>query len=193
MNFIILIQLLVFFQNSDPSYTIGDKVTDFSLKDVVNHKTVSLSDYQHQKVLIIIFTTPSCPYSKIYEERILELVHIFKNDPVSFLLINPQSSDPEDQPSYMAKMVRDKQYPCPFLIDPEKKVSRMFSATKSPEAFVLKNLNGNFILQYRGAIDDNPQLATDVSTTYLRDAIQAVVTDGAIKINEKRAIGCIIK
>ncbi len=42
----------------------------------------------------------------------------------------------------------------------------MFGATKTPETFVLQNNGaGAFVLKYRGAIDDNPQVAREVTVT----------------------------
>jgi len=176
-----------------PEYKIGDKVEDFSLINTVDNKTVNLSDYSNEKAVVIIFASFSCPYSKIYEPRILNLVHTFDEQDVAFIFINSHVSAPEDQITAMAQWAKEKVNSYPYLTDPRKKVATLFAATKTPEVFVLKNMKGNFILQYRGAIDDNPQDAKEVTTEYLKEAIIAVINDKALKVSEKRAIGCIIR
>ena len=80
-----------------------------------------------------------------------------------------------------------------LIPDDGQKISQQFGATKTPEAFVLQNVNGSFILKYKGAIDDNPQLESSVREPYLRNAIDAVVANRAVAVPEKRALGCMIK
>ena len=78
------IVLLVFFAvataftiSSSEGYKIGDTVEDFSLKNIDN-SMVSLADYKEAKGFIVVFTCNHCPYSKIYEERIIALDKKYK-------------------------------------------------------------------------------------------------------------------
>ena len=50
----------------------GDKAIAFSLKNV-DETTVSLSDYNDQKGVILVFTCNPCPFAKAYEKRIIQL------------------------------------------------------------------------------------------------------------------------
>ncbi|PIQ21955.1 MAG: thioredoxin family protein, partial [Cytophagales bacterium CG18_big_fil_WC_8_21_14_2_50_42_9] len=81
----------------------------------------------------------------------------------------------------------------PLIPDPEQEVSRQFGATKTPEAFLLQNQNGSFVLKYKGAIDDNPQLETSVRQAYLQNALIAVLANKPVPAPEIHAIGCMIK
>lgn len=174
---------------------INDVVKDFSLLNAVDNNPVSLSDYSGSKVVVIVFTSPGCAFGKIYDERLVQLAGDFKDQEVSFLLINPNNSkvNPEDSPANMAKRAQEKGYIFPYLVDNSQKIANMLGASKTPEAFVLKNVNGSFVLKYRGAIDDNPQLASAVKEQYLKEAILAVIHNNSVKMAERKATGCSIR
>jgi hypothetical protein len=53
-------------------YAVGDKATDFELKNV-DGEMISLSDYQDAKGFLVIFTCNTCPYAVAYEDRIIAL------------------------------------------------------------------------------------------------------------------------
>jgi len=92
----------------------------------------------------------------------------------------------------MAEAAKERDYQSPYLSDANQSVSDKFGATKTPEVFVLKNQGGNFVLKYKGAIDDNPQVANDVTSSYLKDALESILSNQPVKITEKRATGCMI-
>jgi peroxiredoxin len=176
-------------------YKIGDKINDFSLTNAVDNNKVSLSDYSKSKAVAIVFTSNECPYSKLYENRLLEMVKEFNEKNVKFIFINSNNpgSSPEDRQQEMTRKAADKKFTFPYLVDNRQEVSNLFGATKTPEVFVLKNINGNLILKYKGAIDDNPQTETDVNHYYLKDVLSAIINDAAPKVQQTRAIGCVIK
>jgi peroxiredoxin len=94
----------------------------------------------------------------------------------------------------MARHAKEKGYRFPYLADKEHRVAGMLGATKTPEAFVLQNNGGGtFVLKYRGAIDDNPQVAQEVTVNYLHDAIAATLNRRNLSVAEKRPTGCMIK
>jgi peroxiredoxin len=190
---IILILLSSF--NLQGPYKIGDKINNFSLVNAIDNMEVSLSDYSKDKVLVLVFTSNECPYSKLYENRLLQNVKEFNEKNVKFIFINSNNprSNPEDRQQAMAKKASEKGFTFPYLIDSRQELCNLFGATKTPEIFVLKNINGNFILKYKGAIDDNPQMETDVNYNYLKDVLNALVNDSALKQQETRATGCMIK
>jgi peroxiredoxin len=176
-------------------YKVGDKINDFSLINAIDNNKVSLSDYSKSKALVLVFTSNECPYARLYENRLLQLDKEFNEKNVKFIFINsnnPQSS-PEDDKNGMVKKAIEKGYTFPYLMDKKQEVSNLFGATKTPEVFVLKSINGNLILKYKGAIDDNPQMETDVNHYYLKEVLTALVNDASPKNQETRATGCVIK
>ena len=176
-------------------YKIGDKVNNFTLINAIDTAKVSLNDQLQSKGLVIVFTSNDCPYSKLYEERIIEIAKEFKNKGINFILINPNSpkNSVDDNMESMIRKSKEKSYFFPYLIDSKQTVANIFGASRTPEVFILKNINGSFVLVYKGAIDDNPQLASDVTTSYLKNASISIIGNKAIKTSETRATGCMIK
>jgi thiol-disulfide isomerase/thioredoxin len=189
---LLILSLSAFRQEPDE---LNDAIQNFSLINSRDNSTVSLADYSKSKIIVIVFSSPGCAFCKIYDERLVALAKTCEGKEVSFLFINPNNPafSPEDDATAMAKRANEKGYIFPFLIDSNQKIANMLGATKTPEVFVLKNVNGSFVMKYKGAIDDNPQLASDVTSSYLKDAINAVISNTPVKIIEKRAIGCMIK
>ncbi len=172
------------------------KIENFTLVNAVDRGSVSLGDYKNEKAVVIIFTSNYCPFAKLYEDRIMNLITQHQGKGVQFLLVNSNTSldHLDDSIEEMARRAKEKNYSVPYLADKEQKVATLLKATKNPEAFVLQNTGGgNFILKYRGAIDDNPQVAQEVTANYLRDAIGAAVNRKNLPYAEKRPVGCAIQ
>ncbi|MBC7921816.1 MAG: thioredoxin family protein [Ferruginibacter sp.] len=175
--------------------TQSGRIENFTLTDVTSNRPVSLSDYREKEGVVLVFTSHACPYAKLYEERLTGLMTEFRGKGIQFLLINSNASseETEDAVEQMAKVAQQKGYGLPYLADKDHKVANSLGATKTPEVFVLQNSHGVFSLKYRGAIDDNPQVPTDVGTHYLKEAVQAVLKNTNLSLAERRPTGCLIK
>ncbi|WP_347157888.1 redoxin domain-containing protein [Pontibacter chitinilyticus] len=171
-------------------YQLGDKVADFSLKSSSN-KSISLSDFASAKTVVLVFTNTQCPYAKLYENRLVTLASAYGSKGVQFVFINP-GVGAGDGAETLADMTA-KNYSFPYLADEGQKISAQFGATKTPEVYVLNNSNGEFVLKYKGAIDDNPQLESGVKNFYLKNVIDEVLTNKTVTTLDKRATGCLIK
>ncbi|PRY16462.1 AhpC/TSA family protein [Pontibacter ummariensis] len=169
-------------------YQLGDKVADFSLQGS-NNASTSLSDFANAKTVVLVFTNNHCPYAKLYENRLVTLASNYANRGVQFIFINPGLGDGSETLEGMAS----KNYSFPYLADQGQKLSAKFGATKTPEVFVLHNNNGEFILKYKGAIDDNPQVESSVKNYYLKNVIDEMLANKAVTPMDKRATGCLIK
>lgn len=175
-------------------YEVGDTVADFKLKNV-NGKMVSLSDYTSSKGVIVIFDCNTCPYSKAYNQRILELNKNYasKGFPVVAIQPNDPAISPGDSFDEMVKQAERKKYDFPYLLDETQSVSRAFGATNTPHVFLLKNNGGKFSVAYIGAIDDAPRDAAGVSKKYVEEAINAILSSKEVPSTKTKAIGCTIK
>ena len=175
-------------------YTIGDKATDFSLKNI-DGKFVSLKDYPGAKGFVVIFTCNHCPYAIAYEDRIIEIDRKYKEKGYPVIAINP--NDPEVSPndSYPGMIVRAKEkgFTFPYLFDEGQKVYPVYGATRTPHVFLLNKEGKDLVVRYIGTIDDNYGDASKVKQTYLADAIEALVAGKSVEKEETRAIGCTIK
>lgn len=170
-------------------------IPNFSLTNAVNKKPIALNDLNNANLVVIIFTSNYCPYSKLYEERIKNLASQYSGDNVKFLLINP--NDPEksskDAINNMASRAKTKNFPFPYLADKNQKVAKVFNASKTPEAFLLKNNGNKYRVVYEGAIDDNPQVPEDVREHYLKEAIEASINGRPVPVKKTKPTGCMIK
>lgn len=175
-------------------YKIGDRAADFSLKNV-DDKMISLSDYNDEKGVILIFTCNHCPFSVAYEDRIVALDKKYKELGYPVIAINP--NDPEAYPSdsfdEMKVRANEKGFTFPYLVDDKQEVYPIYGATKTPHIYVLQNKSGKFKVAYIGAIDNSAKNESKVTETYLADAIDALLDGKTPSVQETKAVGCGIK
>lgn len=175
-------------------YTLGDAVADFSLKNV-DGRTISLIGYRAQKGLIVVFTSNHCPFSKAYEERLLVLDRKFapQGFPVLAIMPNDPSVYVDDSFANMQVRVRERNYGFAYAIDETQAVARQFGATRTPQVYVLKQTNGQFVLEYTGTIDDNPQDGAGAQRHYVEEAVGNLLAGRPVSSPLTKPIGCAIK
>jgi thioredoxin-related protein len=169
----------------------SQQVQDFSLINVVDDQPVSLSTYPSCQGLLIIFTSNACPYDEQYRARIKKLSGEYQ-DRVPVILVN-SNTEPAESIANMKKKAQQLDLGVPYLSDKDQTLMQRLGATKSPQAFLLKNNNGKFSVVYHGAIDDNAQVEADVRQAYLKDAIDIMLSNQTIKTPEIRPVGCTIR
>ena len=176
------------------NYGVGDTVSDFKLKNV-DGKMISLTDYKSSKGVIVIFDCNTCPYSRAYNERIIDLNK--KYAPLGFPVITINSNDAEqsdgDSFEEMVDLAKRKNYNFPYLVDESQAVAKSFGATNTPHVFVLKNENNAFKVAYIGAIDDSPRKASSASRKYVEEAVTSLLENKPVTSTKTKAIGCGIK
>lgn len=170
---------------------VGDKATDFKLKNV-DGKMVSLSDFVDAKGYIVVFTCNTCPYAKAYEDRLIELSNTYAPQGFPVIAINP--NDPQVQPgdSFDAMVARysEKAFTFPYLIDETQATARAYGATHTPHVYVLdKSLS----VVYIGAIDNNYKDADKADQKYVESAVKALKKGAKVEPSSTKAIGCTIK
>lgn len=166
----------------------AQEVKDFSLVNTKDGKTISLSSYKSAPAVVVIFTSHECPFDNYYKERIKSLVTNYPTIPFLFINSNPEPQESTDQMAIHYKDVN-----APYLADKDQIAMEIFGARKSPEVFLLATVGGKFTVVYSGAIDDNPQVATDVKQAYLKDALDKVLAGQKIEPATQRATGCTIR
>ena len=188
--------LLSFRAAEKQSYKIGDTVADFSLKNSVDGKPVSMANYPTARGYVVIFTCNHCPFAKKYEQRIMELDKKYASQGFPVIAISPNdpSIAPEDSYAELGKRAKEKKYTFPYAFDESQKIAQVFGATKTPHAFVVsKEKGGKLVLKYMGAIDDNTDDAKAATKHYVADAIDALISGKAVAITETKSVGCGIK
>jgi peroxiredoxin len=177
-----------------PNYGVGDTVADFKLKNV-DGKTVSLADYKTAKGAIVIFDCNTCPYSKAYNQRIIDLNKKYENKgfPVIAINSNDASASPGDSFNEMVRVAKDKGYDFPYLSDESQSVAKSFGATNTPHVFVLTKDGNSFKVAYIGAIDNNPRDASAADKKYVEEAVNMLLSGSPVTNAKTKAIGCGIK
>lgn len=176
-------------------YPLGSAVADFKLKNV-DERVISLADYKAQKGIVVIFTCNHCPFSKAYEDRLIALDRKFAplGYPVLAIMPNDPAAYTDDSFDNMKSRARDKAYPFPYVIDETQTVAKAFGASRTPQVYILKkNGSDRFVVEYIGAIDDNPQDAVGVQKHYVDDAITMLLTGRPVEPLATKAIGCAVK
>ncbi len=175
-------------------YEIGDIATDFSLKNI-NDKMVSLKDYKAAQGFIVIFTCNHCPYSVAYEDRIISIDKKFKEKGYPVIAINPNNPTayPEDSFDNMKVRAKEKGFTFPYLFDAGQKIFPQYGATKTPHVFLLQKEDGNNVVKYIGAIDDNHKDAKAIKNDYLSNAVNQLLNNEEVNPTKTVAIGCSIK
>ena len=176
--------------NKDATYSIGDKIENFSLSDV-NGTQVSFAGIAGASGTIIIFTCNTCPYSKLYDERILQIEDVYRDAGYPVVIINPSDPvlKPGDQSSELIKWIDTHNFKGTYLID-NTRLHHRFGAEKTPEVFLLDK---EMKLRYRGAIDNSAQGSQNVTKKYLENAIQALEKNQDPDPTVTKAVGCVIK
>ena len=143
----------------------------------------------------MVFTSNHCPFSKAYEERLIALDRKFAGQgyPVLAVMANDPVAYDEDSFENMKARAQTKNYPYPYAIDETQAMARTFGATRLPEVYVLKQNAGQFVLEYKGAVDDNPQDAGSVQRRYVEEAVSSLLADRPVQLPITKPIGCGIK
>ena len=164
---------------------IGATVEDFTLPDA-DGKERSLSSLKGKNGSVLIFVAVQCPVSNAYNERMEKLAQEYKARGVNVIGINSNVAEGAD--AVKAHAASNK-LTFPILKDSSNKIADRLGATVTPEAYFLDASNK---LVYRGRID-NARNTTQVSSSELREAIEATLAGRPIAKTTANAFGCSIK
>jgi peroxiredoxin len=156
---------------------------------------VSMADYPDAKGFIVIFTCNHCPYSVAYEDRKIALSKQFEPLGYPVIAINPNDSTLQPKDSYSQMIVRanEKQFPYPYLLDADQSVFKTYGATRTPHVFIINKEEGELIVRYIGAIDNNYEDADEVTEKYVEAAIASLQKGENPDPAFTKAVGCTIK
>jgi peroxiredoxin len=191
---LLLVLSVLLFAGRTVKYEVGDRVSEFKLKNV-DGKMISLSDYKSGKGVIVIFDCNTCPYSKAYNDRIIGLNKKYASQGFPVVTINANSPEISSGDSFdqMVAQAKKKNYDFPYLVDENQEVARAFGATNTPHVFVLKKDGADFAVAYIGAIDNNSRDAGAADKKYVEEAVDALLSGKEVPATKTKAIGCGIK
>jgi thiol-disulfide isomerase/thioredoxin len=158
----------------------------------VDGRTVTLKQLTGPTGTVILFWSNRCPWVDKYEERVQSLVPKFRDDGIRFVRVNANDATDWPSESRAASKTRaeKRDYVAPYVRDTTASLARALGATRTPHAFVF---DGDGTLVYVGAVDDSPGDPGRVSSSYLRNALQALVNDSAPPVSKTKAFGCTLK
>jgi peroxiredoxin len=169
---------------------INKRIDNFTLKDT-GGKPTALYDLKHRKAVVVVFLSFDCPVSNSYAPALAELAKTYGPQGVAFLAVN--SSD-EGDAAHFAKQAAGYKLSFPVLKDERHAAADAFKAETTPEAFVVDH---NFVLRYRGRIDDGyyARLKKNNQTTRfdLKQALDDLLAGKPVAEPVTRAVGCPIQ
>ena len=197
-NYKILLIALIFLNTSlyaqkYPTINIGDKMP-MQLTEifVANENSTTLNDNINNNGLLVVFTSNSCPFVVMWEDRYLLLEEKCKKSKIGMVYINSNQAkrNGDDSVEKMQNHSKEMGYTFPYLIDKNSEIANAFGAKTTPHIFLFNNEKA---LAYKGAIDDNYKSANDVTENYVLDALEQVSNQQNVSIKETKAVGCSIK
>jgi len=187
----LLMSLNILSTAQDLRISIGGTAPAFSLMNV-NGKKVGFSDYPNAKGFIIVFTCNTCPYSKAYEKRIIDLNNKFS--PLQFPLIAINPNDPVGSPGDSFQKMKEHaaaaHFTFPYLYDKDQSVTTIYGAKNTPHVYIVSKKGDTYTVEYIGAIDNDTPNKDPAKVNFAEDAVLALLQDKKPAINFTRAIGC---
>jgi peroxiredoxin len=168
---------------------IGDEAPSWSDLVGTDDGKHSLADLKNCRVVVICFTSNSCPYSVDYEDRMIEFHRKFsgRNEGVALIAIN-SNAKPAERLDKMKERAKAKGFSFPYLLDETQKVAASYGAHFTPEFFVLDE---NRRVVYIGAMDDKTD-ADKVQQNFVELAVEASLKGELPSITTNPARGCTI-
>ncbi len=169
----------------DAAPGIGAVVPDFKLPDA-DGKEHSLASLKGKSGTLILFVATQCPVSNAYNERMQKLAEEYRAKGVNVVGINSNVKElaPEVKQHAAANGLTFT-----ILKDAGNVVADSLQAQVTPEAYLL-DAAGKLV--YRGRID-NSRNGDSITSSELRDAIDATLAGKPVEKTEVKAFGCSIK
>jgi alkyl hydroperoxide reductase subunit AhpC len=178
------------------SAAIGKPAPDFTLKDMEGRE-VSLASF-HGKIIVLEWFNPGCPFVKGSHTNgsLKGLAKKHAAEGVVWLAINSAARGKQGfEPSVNSEAAKTFGLEHPILRDETGVVGRAYSATNTPNMFVIDK---NGVLVYSGAIDNSPDGEGETPTggtliNYVDAAIDDLNAGRPVRTPVTKAYGCSVK
>ena len=167
------------------SVALGAVVPDFTLPDV-DGRAHALASLKGKSGTLILFIATKCPVSNAYNARMQKLSEDFRARGVNVVGINSNAAEPASE---VKQHAAEKGLTFTILKDAGNVVADRFDAQVTPEAYLL-DAAGRLV--YHGRID-NSRNGDAITSSELRDAVEAVLAGKPVEKAEVKAFGCSIK
>ncbi|MDA1162779.1 MAG: thioredoxin family protein [Planctomycetota bacterium] len=164
---------------------IGAKAPEWKDLRGTDGRSHSLADHKEAKAIVVVFTCNHCPVAQAYEERLITLAKRNKKEGVTTIAISVSRYEADDFES-MKKRAKDRKYPFAYLQDTSQKTGQDYGALATPQVFLLDR---DRRVAYMGSIDDSMHPGK-VTERFLQQAIDAVLINKPVEVEETKPIGC---
>ncbi len=171
---------------------LSTRAADFRLPDT-RGKMVSLSDFDDDEALVVVFMCNHCPFVKHVIDDFVDLAKEYRSRGAAFVAIssNDAATYPDDRPELMARLAKQKGFTFPYLYDETQQVAKAYHAACTPDFYVFDK---DRELVYRGQMDDSrPGNGVPVTGEDLRAALDAVLEGEPVPGEQRPSMGCNIK
>ncbi len=161
-----------------PAYKVGDRIENFKALNYTS-KYVELSDFKHNRGVILIFMRVTCEYCEAYESRVMALDKKYASLGYRVWAISPFGDNaklhPLDDIPHMKIKALKMKYSFPYCADHNFEITNAFGDHYTPNAYVLENRKGNFFLRYIGDIDSDWQNKNPKKIKYVENAVDSLL------------------
>lgn len=172
---------------------LGIKAPDFTLPIVTGGFLTKSKYSKNSKGLVLAFICNHCPFVKHLNKELVELANTYMQKGIAFITIssNDVQNYPADSPERMVEVVREENYPFPYLYDETQEVAKAYKAACTPDFFIFDEKQK---LVYRGRFDDSrPGNSVEVTGKDLQEALNNMLKGETTVSNQIPSIGCNIK
>jgi peroxiredoxin/mono/diheme cytochrome c family protein len=166
---------------------LGTKIANITFKDAAG-KSSALHDLKADKAVVVVVLNFDCPNSTGYSPILADMAKTYRDKGVAFVGVCP--ADDEDAAS-VAKKTDEFKLGFPVYKDNKGAAVEALKAEITPEVFVLDH---NFIMRYRGRIDDaysaRLKKNRNVTSHDLKNALDEIVAGKAVSTPLTKAVGC---
>ena len=172
---------------------LGTPAPDFSLPEPATGRTVSLSDLDGARALLVVFLSNHCPFVKHLADHLAGVAAAYRRRGVAVVGINANdvTTHPDDSPAKMKDEVVRRGYTFPYLFDESQEVAKAYRAACTPDFFLF---GPDRALAYHGQYNaSRPSLGLPVTGADLRAAMDAVLAGRAPSPEQAPSVGCNVK
>lgn len=172
---------------------LGTKAPDFQLPDVVSKQIISLDSFVGKKALLVMFICRHCPFVKHIQRELSQLGKDYIKKNVGIVAISANDADkyPEDAPDRLKLMAQELDFTFPLCYDETQETAKNYTAACTPDFFLF---DSDRLLRYRGQLDDSrPSNNKPITGKDLRTALDNILADQPINLQQLPSIGCNIK
>lgn len=172
---------------------LGTPAPGFLLPDAISGIEMELADVKGTVATVVMFICNHCPYVKLLNSELVNVAQDYQPQGVQFAAIssNDAIQYPNDGPQQMKLIAQQEHYPFPYLYDESQAVAHAYEAACTPDFFAY---DSDLKLVYRGQFDDaRPGNNQPVTGRDLRAALDHLVSDTPVPVEQKPSIGCNIK